>query len=203
MTLSYVLECQCAAKGRTTSEPFAGRTLARDTAQRDVLDVEVLLEAVVPALAPEAALLEAPERRLRRGRQPVVGADDPVLEALGEPDHASDVAGVVVGGEAVDGVVGPPDRLLLGLEGHEGGHGPERLLLRHQHRVVGVGEDGRGEEVAAGSAGFAVHPLAAEEHPRALLAGVGDVALDLLDRLRLDERADLYPFLQPVAYLHA
>ena len=51
---------------------------------------------------------------------------------------------------------------------------------------------------AVGSA----HPLAAEGYGRALRFSVGDVALDLVDGLRLYERPDLDSLPQPVAHLH-
>src|SRR5215207_11527028 len=98
------------------------------------------------ALAPEAGFLQAPEGRLGRRRHPVVRADDAVLEILCEPQDAPDVAGVVVGGEAVDRVVGTCHDLFFGIEGQERRHGAERLLLCHEHRVVGICDDRRGKK---------------------------------------------------------
>ena len=104
--------------------------------QRDVLGVEVLLEALVSALPAEARLFEAAERRLRGRGHSVVDADGPVLELLHEPDDPPHVARVVVGGQPVYRVVGPTNDLVLVVEGHDGGHGAEGLLLSHQHRLV-------------------------------------------------------------------
>jgi hypothetical protein len=45
-------------------------------------------------------------------------------------------------------------------------------------------------------------PLATGHHLGALLDGIGDVCLDLLDRLRVDQRADHRTRLEPVGDLH-
>src|SRR5690606_18377585 len=52
--------------------------------QRDVLDLQVLVDAPRPAFAADARLFDATERSLRRRRNPVVDADDAVLEGLGD-----------------------------------------------------------------------------------------------------------------------
>src|SRR3712207_5037954 len=70
-----------------------GRALRRaDAPEGDVLGVEVLLDPLVTALAPDARLLQAAERGLGRRGHPVVGPDDTVLEPFGEPEDPPDVA---------------------------------------------------------------------------------------------------------------
>ncbi|CAN5871027.1 hypothetical protein BH23ACT11_BH23ACT11_12030 [soil metagenome] len=50
-----------------------------DVTQGDILSHQILLYALLTSLAPEAALLETPERCLGSGRHPIVGADDSVF----------------------------------------------------------------------------------------------------------------------------
>ena len=64
------------------------------------------------------------------------------------------------------------------------GHRAERLLARHRRIGRDAGDHGRPVEEPA-------HVLAAREQLAAALERVGDVPLDLLDRLLLDQRADL------------
>src|SRR5690606_8364906 len=70
-------------------------------AERDVLDLEVLLDAPVTALAADAGLLHAAERRLRGGGHAVVDAHDAVLERLGHAERARHVVREQVGRQAV------------------------------------------------------------------------------------------------------
>src|SRR6476620_9550942 len=90
------------------------KPLDADTADQDVLDVDVLVDAEGAALAPVAGLLHAAERRAGGTDDPGVRAHDPVLELLRHPQEACVVTSVEVRREAVDRVVGDPDRLLLG-----------------------------------------------------------------------------------------
>src|SRR6266567_8527436 len=76
-----------------------------DPAHAQVLHLEVLLDAVLGALAADAAFLDAAEGRDLRGDDALVDADDAVFERLGSAPDAADVAAVEVGGEAVGGDV--------------------------------------------------------------------------------------------------
>src|SRR6185312_6311498 len=75
-------------------------------------------EALDPTFAAEPAFFDAPERRCRVGHQSAVEADHPGLNPLADPQASSEVGGVYVGDEAVLGLVGERDRLVLGREGH-------------------------------------------------------------------------------------
>src|SRR5438132_14327495 len=85
--------------------PFPRASLLKPT-QADVLDDEVLVDAVVGSFAPEAGLLHAPERRHLGRDNPRVESDDTKLKALGHSQRAVDIARVEVGGQAVFGPVG-------------------------------------------------------------------------------------------------
>ena len=74
-------------------------------------------------------LLEAAEGRHLGREHALVDADDAGLERLGDAEHPADVAGVEVAGEAVLGLVGEPDHLVLVLEAEERRHRAEGLLV--------------------------------------------------------------------------
>ena len=99
---------------------------------------------------------------------------------------AGHVAAVEVARQAVGRVVGLADRLLLGGEAADPGHGAERLLVAIAIVVGDAGEHRRREELPAAL----VRPPA-EQQLGAALERVGDVALDLLERRRVDQRADV------------
>src|SRR2546423_12909578 len=66
---------------------------------RDVLRLEVLLQPLRAALAAEARLLDAAERRAGVGDHPLVEADHAGLQALDDLESAIDVPGEDVGDE--------------------------------------------------------------------------------------------------------
>src|SRR6185312_16353456 len=82
-----------------------GRGGRRSQVHRDVLDLEVLVDALGAALAAEPGLLDAAERRRRVGDETLVEAHHPRLQRLDDAERALDVAGVDVGDEPVLGVV--------------------------------------------------------------------------------------------------
>ena len=88
---------------------------------------EVLVDAVLRALAADAGVLVAAERRDLGREDALVDRDDAGLERLGNAEHPADVAGVEVGGEAVLGLVGEPDHLVLVLELEKGATGPKKV----------------------------------------------------------------------------
>src|SRR6266566_8486470 len=88
----------------------------RSDADADEFGFQVLDDALLAALAAEPAFLHAAERRRRGGRVDVVDPDDGEPERLADPDGAGQVLGVQVGGQAVAGVVGHLDHLVLVIE---------------------------------------------------------------------------------------
>src|SRR6185312_9366741 len=127
------------------------------------------LDALAPALAAEARLLDAAEGGAGAGDHALVEADHPGLEALDDAERALDVARVDVGDEPELGGVGRGDRVLLGGEAADRRDRAEDLLAQ-QARVAGdVGDDRRVVEVAG-----AVARAAADEDLRALVARVLD-----------------------------
>ncbi len=79
-----------------------------------------------------------------------------------------------------------PDGVGLGVEAHERGDGPEDLLAHDLHVGRHVADDGGAVEERAG-----LVDRATGENLGALLDGVADQRLDLLDRLAVDQRADV------------
>ncbi len=114
---------------------------------------------------------------------PVLMPTMPYSSASETRQIAADVAAVEVGGEAVRRVVRQPDRLVLGREPRDAGDRAERLLARHRRRRRHAGDHRRRVEEPT-------EVLAAGQQLAAPLERVGDVALDLVDRLLLDQRAD-------------
>src|SRR5712675_1788847 len=72
---------------------------AIDAAHAQVLHLEEFLDAVVRALAADAAFLHAAERGDLGRDDALVDADDAVFERLGDAPDAADVAAVEIGGE--------------------------------------------------------------------------------------------------------
>ena len=116
--------------------------------------------------------------------KPVLMPTIPYSSAFGDAPDAAEVAAVEVRGEPVRRVVRLRDRLGLGREARDAGDRPERLLGRHRGVARDAGDHRRPVEEPA-------EALAAGQELAAALERVGDVALDLLDRLLLDQRADL------------
>src|SRR5205807_1814753 len=78
----------------------------------DVLALQILEHALVAALAADAALLGAAERRGRVGDDAAVEPDHAGVQRLGDAQALGQVGGVDVGDQPVLGVVGQPDRLV-------------------------------------------------------------------------------------------
>src|SRR5438067_13593854 len=114
----------------------------------DLLHLRVLFHPEAPALAADAALLEAAEGRVEEV-DAVVDPHHPGADALGERDRLGGVARLHHAAEPVGGVVRDADRLVLVGEGDHGHDGPEDLLLRDADPVGHGAEDGGLEEVAA------------------------------------------------------
>src|SRR5688572_29633789 len=74
--------------------------------EAEVLDLDVVVDAVVRTFAPDARLFDAAERHLGHRDQAGVDADHAVLERLGHAEDPADVAAVEVARQAELGVVG-------------------------------------------------------------------------------------------------
>src|SRR6516162_7094675 len=171
--------------------------LAVDAAHAEVFDLEEFLDAVFRAFAADAAFLHAAKRGDLGRDDAFVDADDAVFEPLGDPPDAADVAAVEIRGETEFGVVGHLDRLVVGFEAVERGDRAEGFLLGDDHVGRHIGQHRRLEEGAT-----ECRALAAQRYLGAFLDRVGDVRLDLLDRLHVDQRADHGTRLKPVGHLH-
>ena len=116
----------------------------------------------------------------------LVEADHPGLEPLDHAQRALEVARVDVGDEAVLGVVGRGDRLVLVGEALDRRHRPEDLLVEQLGVVGDVGEHGGVVEVAGAVAG-----VAADDRLGAAADGVLDELGDLAALAVVDQRPDL------------
>ena len=152
-------------------------------------------EALDPTFAAEAAFFDAPERCGGVGHQSAVEADHAGLDPLADPQTSSEVGGVDVGDEAVLGVVGEFDRLVLGGEGHDRRDRAEDLGV--QDLCVGrdSGQHG-GWVVEAG----ALRSLASEFEGRAGGDGLGNEARDLGPRGIVDQRSHVDRRVGPGSY---
>src|SRR5438309_4880913 len=142
----------------------------------DLLHLRVLFHPEAPALAADAALLEAAEGGVEEV-DAVVDPHHPGADALGQLDPPGRVAREHHAAEAVGRIVGDADGLVLVLEGNDRDHRPENLLLRDADIVRHGAEDGGLEEVAAPEVLRAA--AAVGEHGALLLPRL-DVLLDLL-----------------------
>src|SRR3954469_15511977 len=151
----------------------------------DVLHREVLLDALRPALAAEAGLLDAAERGRRVGDDALVDADHAELQALADADHPTEVGGEGVGDQAVLGVVGHLHRLLVLGEGADRRHRAEDLLAEQVRVGLDAGEHGGLEEVAlVAGRGTAGHDLGSTA------GGVVDQLDDLVALRGVDQGTD-------------
>src|SRR4051794_22225429 len=164
---------------------------------RDVLRLEVLLDALDAALAPEAGVLDTTERCRGVGDDAGVEADHAGLETLDDARGAREVARVHVPDEPVLGRVGGGDPLLLRAERLDRSDGPEDLLAQEASAVGHVGQHRWVVEVA-----HAVRSGAAGQHPSTALARVVDELGDLVALAGVDQRPDLDAVLGAAADLH-
>ena len=172
--------CPCGRGSRACSRI----TCRLEAADRQVLQLQPLVDSVLRALTADARLLDAAERRYLGRDEARVDADDPVLERLGDAPDPGVRPRIEVCGQAVRRVVGDPHRLLLGLEAGDAGDRAERLLAAHGHLHRHPGQHRRLEELA-------LQPASADDELRAALDRIGEVTLDLLDGRLVDQRADV------------
>src|SRR6185436_10750572 len=79
------------------SASHAGRHKTRLHGHGAVLRLEVLLNSLVAALAPDTGVLDSPERGRRVGDHALVEPDHAVLELLHRADRTADVTRVHIG----------------------------------------------------------------------------------------------------------
>src|SRR4029453_16816378 len=101
-----------------------------EAADAQVFHFEEFLDTVLRALASDAGLLHAAERRDLGRDDADINADDARLYALGDAPHAAYVPGIEVCGKAIFGVVGELEELVLGLEAVQRRYRSEGLLMR-------------------------------------------------------------------------
>src|ERR1700735_649781 len=124
-----------ALSGTPTTDTLRRRSLipiSRALVTKYSLDFEVLLETEHPVFAAVARLLIAPERNAAVHRRTVqvypAGAN-----SRRDAARAVDIAGLHVARQAVGGVVGDGDSLVLGIVGHHRKDRTENLFLGNGH----------------------------------------------------------------------
>src|SRR5262245_19572033 len=130
---------------------------------RDVLEIEKLVDAPVSAFAPDARHLHAAERRLRGRGDSVVHPDDAELERLGYSIGAAEILGPEISRESEWRGIRETDRFVIGLEREYRCNRAERLFVHQLHLGLDPGEHGGlivepGERLAAGEHGSAALP---------------------------------------------
>src|SRR5665647_850943 len=118
-------------------------------ADQQVLRLAVMIEHHPVVLPADAGDLVTTERRTCRIRVVAVRPDAARLDLAAHLVGPVPVAGPDAGAQAVEGVVGDGQRLLVVLEGGDRQHRAEDLLLEHPHLVVAL-EHSRLVEVAGG-----------------------------------------------------
>src|SRR5262249_15567335 len=154
-----------------------------------LLDVQILVDAPLAELPPDAALFVAAPRRLDVGRLHVVHPDDAGAQLLHGAHGAEDVARPHGSRETVVRVVRDPQRIALRVERNDGRDRPEDFFTRDPVRVVDVVEDRRLDEQAALETGDR-GGSAADGDFRFLLADLLILA-DAIELLAAHERAQL------------
>ena len=149
------------------------------------LEFAVRVQPERAAVAADAAVLEAAERRLGVALDGV-DADVAAAQPGGQRPGAARVGAEDVVVEAVRGAVGDPHRLVLVVEGQGHDDRAEHLLAGDGHAGVRVGDEGR-RDVEAGLDGRA---FTAGDDAGALLTGPGEVRLDPVALGGGDQRAD-------------
>src|ERR1700679_3370762 len=161
--------------------------------RRQGLALEEFLEAGGAHPAADAGLLVAAERDVGAEPHPAVDADRAGSDPPGDAEGALVVGAVDRAGQAVDRVVGDPDRVVVAVVVDDHQHRAERLLLGDLAVRVEVGEQGRGVVVAGIDLGAAGDEGGAgRDRPL-------DQAVDLVPLPRADQRAHVVTWVGRVA----
>lgn len=162
------------------------------------LRLGVILHRMATEFASEAGLLVSPERQLRCAVHECVHPDG--SRAYSTPDRQAciEILAPDAGREAVIDGVGDLDRFLSGVEGEDGKNGSEHLLARDRHPWRHLGENGRRHELTHTK----IQRTTAMGDFGAGALCRRDVAGDLVEVLRRDDRADLCRRVEGIADLH-
>src|SRR4051812_13018576 len=158
-------------------------------ADQQGLGLLIVVQHHLVVLAPDARLLVAAERRMRRIGVIAVRPDPAGLDAAAHAEGGVHVARPHARAQPVERVVGDRQRLFLVLERRHRNHRAEDLLLEDAHLVVAL-EDGRLDVEAAFEVVLEQVAFAADQALGALLAAEVEVAEDLLELLARRLRAD-------------
>src|SRR5271165_126668 len=156
--------------------------LLRAIADQHVLRLLVVVEHHLVVLSPDAGLLVAAERRVRRIGVVTVGPDAARLDRAAEAVAAIDVAAPHTSAEAVQRVIGYRERFFVRLERRHRNDRAEDFFLENAHPVVPL-EHGRLYVVSAGQFPGQAVALAADQDFGAFLLADVDVGENLLQLL--------------------
>src|SRR5438874_2283364 len=159
-----------------------------------VLELQIRPQTVPPALAAEARLLVAAERRRRVEPVVRVRPDYAGAQAFGHPENARALLGPHACAETVRRVVRLLDRFIRRAERQDREHRPEDLLLRDPVALRDVREDRRHEPVAL--LGQTTRRLV---DLRTLVLAHSDELLDLVELLLRVDRADVGVLVERIA----
>src|SRR5579859_1770590 len=155
----------------------------------DVPELGIELERVQATFSADAGLLGAAEGRAEVAQEPAVDPDHADLELGRDALGARDVAGEKRGAEAVAGVVGALDRLLLAVEGGDVAARTEDLLAHDRGVLREAGPDRGLDPGAALELARHLEDTAARHDARALGGRPPVEGKDLLAVLQADHRA--------------
>ena len=167
-----------------------------DTAQTEVLDLDVFLDTVLGAFTAQARGLHAAKGRHFIGNQAGIDTDHAVLQRLGHTENTAQVTGVEVGRQTKLGIVGLTYHIGLIAEAEQRRQRAEGFFAGNRHAAVHASENGRLKEETAQFV-----RLATGNHGRALVGGVLQVTLHFLDSARIDQRSGGHACLGAVADL--
>src|ERR1035437_5906140 len=117
------------------------QVLLEDVSNAEVFNLNIVIDAMVRTLTPQAGLLDAAKRHMLGRENADIDADHAVFECFADAEDASDIAAVEVAGQAKLGVVGGKDYFLLGLELEHRRERAKGLLLGAQHVGGGISND--------------------------------------------------------------
>src|SRR5690606_38347634 len=162
-------------------------------AHAEVLDLEVIVEAVFRAFAALAGFLHSAERRHLVRDDAFVDADDAVLEAFCNPPDPSNIPRIEIAGKADWSIVRHLYGFFFRFEPEQRRDRPEYLLTEHAHLVVDVGQYRRVDEIRPEF----VAPAAGGDL-RTALHRIVDEAEYIVGRILADERPDAHALCRAV-----
>src|SRR6185437_190707 len=163
---------------------------------------EVLKHGFERCFLAEPRLLDAAIGHIGLHYQILVHLNEARFQALRRIERSLEVARPDRRGEAVIGVVGLTNGVLIIAELDDASHRAEDLLAANLVVVGDAGEDHRLHEIAGSELLVARHGRAAQRRGARCLLADPDVVLDLVELLLGDDAADIGRLVERIAHLH-